>query len=323
VSDVVLPGMGGYEFACRVRADPALSGVGVVLCSAHFRPQEATGLAATLGVSAILCKPFEPEDLFRAIDAGLRPDYPSVPTGPSPGTVPAALVAVLSGKLFEKVQQLELLSGDRRALLAALVRAQEEERRQVAHKLHDDAIQVMFGAVFMLEVIGKRESDPGLAESIQELAGDLTAAGERLNRLMHDLQPPSTGGQTLAQALARAVDRAAADGGFSGRIEGRLEQEPSVDQFTVAYRIAQEALANAARHAGADRVGVELSNRDNGVLVRVGDDGVGCAPDRIRSGGVGLTAMRERAELAGGWWRLESGPARAGTLVEFWIPLET
>lgn len=323
VTDIVLPGMGGYELARRLRADPTLTGIGIVLCSAHFRSREADGLAASLGVSAVLAKPFEPEDLYRAVDAGLDRANPALGGGPPPSSVPAALVEVLSGKLFEKVQELELLSGDRRALLGFLVRTQEEERRQVAHRLHDDAIQVMFGAVFILEVLARGQTDPTLAASTRGLAADLTAAGERLNRLMHDLQPPSTGGQTLVEALGRAVDRSAAEGGFTGAAEGTLERDPTLEQFTVVYRIAQEALANVVAHAKAGRVDVVLTERDDGVLVRVEDDGVGCPPDRLRTGGVGFTAMRERAELAGGWWRIESDPLDPGTIVEFWIPLET
>jgi signal transduction histidine kinase len=322
VTDIVLPGMGGYELARRLRADPDLGQIGIVLCSAHFRPGEALGLAASLGVSAVLAKPFESDDLYRAVEAGLDTATPAVLGNPPSSSVPAALVEVLSGKLFEKIQQLELLSGDRRALLGALVRAQEDERRQVAQKLHDDAIQVMFGAVFILEALTRRQSDPVLAASTRELAADLSAAGDRLNRLMHDLQPPSTGGQSLTQALTRAVERSALDGGFAASTEGRLDRNPSMEQFTVVYRIAQEALANVVRHAEAAKVGVLVAERDGGVLVRVEDDGVGCGPDRLGRGGVGLTAMRERAELAGGWWRIESAPPRPGTLVEFWIPFE-
>jgi signal transduction histidine kinase len=321
VTDIVLPGMGGYELAGRLRSDPRSAGMAIVLCSAHFRPGEGDGLAASLGVSAVLSKPYDPDDLYRAVDAALDEQRSRLPG--SPATVPAELVDVLSGKLFEKVRQLELLSGDRQALLAVLVRNQEDERRQVAAKLHDDAIQVMFGATFLLEALIRRQADAGLTADLREIATDLTAAGERLNRLMHDLQPPSTGGQTLDQALRRAVQRAAGTGGFSGRVEGTLDRQPAAEQFTVAYRIAQEALANTAVHAEASEVLVVLDERDGGALIRVEDDGIGCPPDRLHPGrGVGLTAMRERAELAGGWWRLESGPARRGTKVEFWIPLE-
>lgn len=322
VTDLVLPGMGGYELTRRLRAEPDWAGLGIILCSAHFRRSDSDGLAATLGVSAVLAKPFEPEDLFRAVDACLDPDREPAPGRPA--SVPPELVEVLSGKLFDKVQQLELLSGDRQALLGVLVRTQEEERRKFAGDLHDDAVQVMFGAAFMLEALGRRQPDPELARATHEIGASLTAAGERLSRLMHDLLPPSTGGQTLAQALGRAVQRAGAAGGFSGTVEGTLERDPSDEQFTVVYRIAQEALANAARHAGAATVKVSLAGRDGGVLVRVEDDGKGCPADRLRSvGAIGLTAMRERAELAGGWWRLESAPPRPGTVVEFWIPLET
>jgi signal transduction histidine kinase len=321
VTDIVLPGMGGYELAGRLRSDPGSAGIGIVLCSAHFRAGEGDGLAASLGVSAILSKPYDPDDLYRAVDTAMEERRARI--GRPGASVPAELVDVLSGKLFEKVRQLELLSGDRQALLAVLVRNQEDERRQVATKLHDDAVQVMFGAAFMIEALVRRQSDAELVNNLREIATDLTAAGERLNRMMHDLQPPSTGGQSLEQVLGRAVKRAGADGGFSGRVEGHLDRTPAAEQFTVAYRIAQEALANAACHAQASEVRLALAERDGGALIRIEDDGIGCPPDRLRPGrGVGLTAMRERAELAGGWWRLESGPTRRGTLVEFWIPLE-
>ena|GEM_PF-5212781 len=322
VTDIVLPGMGGYELARRLRADPGSAGTGVVLCSAHFRPGDADGLAATLGVSAVLAKPYDPEDLYRAVDTSLARPGPAEPTSRFRHSVPPELVDVLSGKLFDAVRQLELLSGDRQALLSVLVRSQEEERRHVAAALHDDAIQVMFGAAFMLEAVARRQDDPSVIASIREIATGLSAAGERLNRMMHDLQPPNTGGQSLDQVLARATRRAAAAGGFDGVVEGGLDRDPAGEQFTVIYRIAQEALANAAAHARAAKVGVVLAERDGGVLVRVEDDGVGCAPGGLRPNGVGLTAMRERAELAGGWCRIESGPSRTGTLVEFWIPLE-
>jgi signal transduction histidine kinase len=204
-------------------------------------------------------------------------------------------------------------NGERRAFLAAVVRRQEEERRRLATGLHDDAIQVMFGAAFVLEVLARRQGDAELAAATRNVAADLTAAGERLNRLMHDLQPPPAG-QTLGQALRRTVRRASAVSGFDGSVEGDLSAAPAPEQFAVAYRLAQEALSSAARHAGASTVRIVVAERDRGALVRVEDDGVGWAAEPCDAG-VG-------AELAGGWWRTETGPPHQGTLVEFWIPLE-
>ena len=88
------------------------------------------------------------------------------------------------------------------------------------------------------------------------------------------------------------------------------------------YRIAQEALTNVVKHASATWLRVELSTSHNGVLTRVVDDGKGFAResrDAGEAGHLGLTSMRERAEMANGRWRVESAGG-SGTTVEFWIP---
>ena len=91
----------------------------------------------------------------------------------------------------------------------------------------------------------------------------------------------------------------------------------------LAYRVAAEAVNNAAKHAQADRITVAVQWRDGGVQVRVSDDGVGfditAAAQEVRPGHLGLVSMRERAEAAGGWWSLASEPGK-GTVVEFWMP---
>jgi signal transduction histidine kinase len=88
------------------------------------------------------------------------------------------------------------------------------------------------------------------------------------------------------------------------------------------YRNVREALANARKHARANAVLVEFLDIADGCLVRIVDDGVGYHPADIedRPGHLGLVLMRERAELAGGWCRIESSPG-SGTIVEFWVPL--
>ena len=79
------------------------------------------------------------------------------------------------------------LNGDPQELEAVLV-SQQEERRRVADILHDDAIQVMFGAAFLIEALVRRRPAPELEADLRDIASDLTAAGERLKRLMQDLQ---------------------------------------------------------------------------------------------------------------------------------------
>jgi hypothetical protein len=122
--------------------------------------------------------------------------------------------------------------------------------------------------------------------------------------------------------VLQCLARAAKAGGFEPSVKDSVSVDPSAEQSTIAYRIAQEALANMVRHAGASPVTVVRDDRDAGVAIRVEDDGVGCAPDALqaRRTGAGLTAMRERAQLAGGWWRIDSDPSRPGTVVAYELP---
>ena len=100
-----------------------------------------------------------------------------------------------------------------------------------------------------------------------------------------------------------------------------MTEQPLLETRTILYRIAQELLANVRNHAQADNATVTLDERDHGYAVRVIDDGVGFVPDELEPvpGHLGLTAMQERAALAGGWLRIDSAPGK-GTTVEVWIP---
>jgi signal transduction histidine kinase len=104
-------------------------------------------------------------------------------------------------------------------------------------------------------------------------------------------------------------------------LETALERNPASETQVIAYRIAQEALANVRKHAGARRVECAVSAVDDGILTRIADDGVGFESSRNGSapGHLGLVAMRERAEMAGGWFRITSS-AGNGCVIEYWIP---
>ena len=104
-----------------------------------------------------------------------------------------------------------------------------------------------------------------------------------------------------------------------------MEREPGEEVRAILYRITREALANVRRHAGARRVAVTIEERGRGYLVRVRDDGGGLPTAALRGeptpGHFGLGEMRDRAELAGGWWNVRNEPA-GGSVVEFWLPEE-
>jgi signal transduction histidine kinase len=168
----------------------------------------------------------------------------------------------------------------------------------------------------------KRLSDDGQLAAVDEFAQSITEATRRLRSLMFELRPPALDREGLAAALRLYLDQTTEEDGPVYRLDDRLTEEPSPEIRAVVYRIVQEALTNTRKHARARRVDLQVESTDGGVHVRIADDGVGLPEgqaDRSAPGHMGLSAMRERAEMAAGWWRIESDPGR-GTVVEFWVP---
>jgi PAS domain S-box-containing protein len=211
-----------------------------------------------------------------------------------------------------------------RRLLGRLVRAQEEERARMAADIHDDSIQVMTAVGLRLEALRRRLTDPEALETLQPLEETVTSAISRLRNLMFELHPRVLDKDGLAPALRMYLERMSEQAQIEYALSNRLEQEPVLTVRTVLYRIAQEALVNIRKHADAKHVEVVLEPRDAGYAVRITDDGSGfdiAAAEREPPRHLGLAAMRERAEMVGGWWRIESIPGE-GTTVEFWVPAE-
>jgi PAS domain S-box-containing protein len=213
---------------------------------------------------------------------------------------------------------------ERRRMLAELVRVQEEERRRIAAEIHDDPVQAMTAVEMRLESLRRRIDGGAERRALEQLSASVSAAIARLRRLLVDLRPPRLDREGLAPALRALLDRLRAETGVDANFEDRTLHEIPPDTRTVLYRIAQEALANVRKHAEAREARVTVAERDAGILLRIRDDGRGFDPEREaeqQPGHLGLVSMRERAELAGGKFRITSTPG-AGTTVEAWVPGE-
>lgn len=223
--------------------------------------------------------------------------------------------------LLSTVEVLRETDEQRQRLLARLDHAQEEERKRIALDIHDDTLQVITAVGMRLDALRHRISDPGHLRALARLQEDVTLSITRLRRLVFDLSPPVLQRDGLVAGLRSYLEQTCRDAGLDFRMETRLKDEPTPEQGTVLYRITKEALVNVRKHAKANNVEVRLEDRDGGVLVRVVDDGVGIAAGTNGSPPVhlGMLAMRERAELAGGWSRVSSEP-EGGTVVEVWVP---
>ena len=213
-------------------------------------------------------------------------------------------------------------SRDRRALLRHLIRAREEERLRIAADIHDDAIQLISAANFRLQQLRLRLRDEAVRGILDKLQEALTLSSSHLRQLIFDLRPSGLVGGSLGPALRVYLDQMHSDTGITYRLDDRLSARAPDGTALLIYRNVLEVLANVRKHARASTVAVELLDIEDGYLIRIIDDGVGYDPADIedRPGHLGLVLIRERAELAGGWCRIESSPG-TGTTVEFWVPL--
>jgi GAF domain-containing protein len=220
---------------------------------------------------------------------------------------------IFNARLFERAQSTaERAARERGKLLAHVVEAQEDERRRIAMDVHDDYLQSLTAVRMQLEQLA------GTDHRATRLAEELAATTERMRGLVFDLRPPALDWAGVGSALRLYLEETKERFGLAYDLQSRLAEEPPEDVRLVVYRVAQEAITNARKHAEAGVVEVRLSSRDGGVVVTVRDDGRGIesAPG-TRS--FGLAGMRERAEAAGGWLRIDTAPGE-GTAVECWIP---
>jgi PAS domain S-box-containing protein len=212
-----------------------------------------------------------------------------------------------------------------RRLRRTLTEVQEEERARIAGDIHDDTVQVMNAVALRLERAESRpESGPEVAAHLAELRALVREATHRLRRLLFDLYPPDLI-DGLPDAIVRYGAALGAEAGFEMAIDATGTEQLADDDRTLLYRLAQEALANVAKHADAAHVTVTLEASSRGTQLRVTDDGVGFEPHAMQTsepGHLGLTVLRQRTESAGGRLRLRSEPGR-GTQVEAWLPATT
>jgi two-component system, NarL family, sensor histidine kinase UhpB len=216
-------------------------------------------------------------------------------------------------------EMLERMEAERRESAHQALMVQEAERARIARELHDEVGQTLTGVMLQVEGLAAVIPDD-LREQLDELRETARAGTEEVRRIARRLRPEALedlGLQSALSALAtRIADQAQID--IARHLDPRLELSPQ--QELVVYRVAQEALTNVVRHAGAERVELRLDREDASAVLRVRDDGRGIAPADLLSSS-GIRGMRERAMLIGA--RLVISPrSRRGTEVKLTIPLD-
>jgi two-component system sensor histidine kinase UhpB len=198
------------------------------------------------------------------------------------------------------------------------LKAQEEERRRVAQELHDEVGQALTAVMLQIGRLAKRAPEE-LTDELHETLETTRASLDDVRRIARQLRPEALDDLGLVPALNALATTFAERTGL--RIDRRLPANPPAlgkEDELVLFRVAQEGLTNAARHAQTDRVDLSLEETSAGVVLRVRDYGVGLDGGPA---GAGIRGMRERALLVGADLSIRSTPG-GGTEVALALPLK-
>jgi two-component system sensor histidine kinase UhpB len=212
---------------------------------------------------------------------------------------------------------LDRLEQERRESGRRALSVQESERRRVARELHDEVGQTL--TAMLLQVEGLATAVPESAQAqLDELRETARTGAEEVRRIAQRLRPEALEELGLQAAMLALLDGVAVQARLRTHhpIERDLPLNP--EDELVVYRVAQEALTNVVRHAQASNVSLSLSADDGAVVLRIGDDGRGIAPELLDSS-YGIRGMRERALLIGATLDVRSRLGE-GTTVELVVP---
>ena len=319
ITHILMPDMDGYELVNKLRSEQVTADIRVIFYTATYLVEEVRGLAGACGVSQILVKPCEPEEIICAVSEALS----------SPQVVRVALTSeefhrehlrVLNTKLGQKIDELHEV--ERQAteslmlLEARIAEAADAAIRQIERDLHDGAQQRLGGVLLRLEVVRNVfESDPKeAARLLQGTQVELEDGLRELRELSRGIRPAILRERGLEAAIRALAIRAPIEVELQVDELGEL---PTTVESTV-YFVTAEALSNVARHSGASHAIVTLKRGPHEITVTIRDDGHGDIDERR---GSGITGLRDRVEAAHGSFSASGTPGE-GSVIAAQLPLE-
>jgi signal transduction histidine kinase/ligand-binding sensor domain-containing protein len=234
----------------------------------------------------------------------------------------ATVIALVCAVYRVRVKVVEKHEREISALNERMMKAQEQERIRIAGELHDGVMQEMLAVTMMLGTAKRRiPEDAEARATIDRAQQKLINVGTDIRQLSHDLHPPILQEAGLPEAMRTYCEQFAATSGIPVSCDADDDVRTLSRGAALAlFRIIQEALGNAAKHARARRIAVRLARAGDVVSLEVSDDGAGFDPGRLATpGGLGLIMMRERASQLNGKFEFESMPGR-GTTIRVAIP---
>jgi two-component system sensor histidine kinase UhpB len=245
---------------------------------------------------------------IEAVDPAQVPEDFDLPVSRSAAAQEVARLARSFRRLLERIEDERQRSG------RLVLQAQEEERRRLARDLHDEVNQALTAILLRLEALS-HDAPAELSDEFAEVKRLVNQAMSELLQLARQLRPTALDDHGLLPALETHLRRFASQTGIDADLRTRGQAtDLEADQEIAVYRVAQEALANVARHADASRVEVDLDTSGSALELRVRDDGRGFSTGGRRNG-LGLGGMAERARLVGGELTIDSRPGCGTELV--------
>jgi len=231
-----------------------------------------------------------------------------------------AAVAIQNAWLLDEVR---MTNRQLHALSQRLIKAQEEERLHLSRELHDESGQLLAALTVQLGLLERDANDPAAIHvRAAELKRTANMIQENLHRLAVNLRPASLDHLGLVTALGQFIQEFSRQNNVKIEFEtvGINDKRLPIEIETALFRIVQESLTNVMLHAKATRVDVLLSRTTKCLSVIVEDDGVGFIPaSAMAEDQIGLFGMRERVEMLGGTFTIESSPGK-GTTVKVEVP---
>lgn len=210
-----------------------------------------------------------------------------------------------------------------RALSERIEQMREAERTRIARELHDELGQLLTGIKLDFSAALRRLRElrtPGdVVDRLQSAVGQIDIAIAMVRRISTDLRPAALDHRDLGSAIEDEARRVAARSGLRVRVATRVDDSIAPELATAAFRIFQEALTNAVRHANASAIAARVTIWRGRLLLFLRDDGIGL-DERPADGHLGLLGMQERARSVGGALQIRSRQGR-GTLVSCVLPL--
>ena len=252
--------------------------------------------------------------------ASLLSDGPSEETAESLSAAKLFFIEALAP--FEMSRR---LVDEANATLRRLNETLEDGARRIALSLHDEAGGIIAAARIQLD-LAIQDSPNADARRFEEVRKLLDETGERLRHLSHELRPAILDDLGLAKALSFLAQGISSRSTIKVSVFGELRDRPPARVELALYRVVQEAVNNAIRHAsGISAIRVRLRDKRTGIVCSIRNDGVGFDVDKTLSDkkrqGLGLLGMRERVHSIGGSIAIRSAPDE-GTTIEVVVPLE-